>query len=182
MIAILNPMSSPGRSGATPTTAEPFDRFYMREFRPMVALAYSISGSGAAAEDIAQEAMTRAFRSWSKLAAYDNPGTWLRRVTINLSISNRRRTISEAKALLRIGGDSSTASRELSEQAPIHDDVWDAIRRLPTKQRAAVALHYLEDRSVADVADILECSEATARVHLHRGRNALHAMLDGGEA
>lgn len=168
VIAILESMHAPSRAEAG------FDRFFRREFPAMVALAYSVSGSAAAAEDIAQEALSRAFRSWSKVSAYDKPGTWLRRVTINLALSTRRRRAAEARARLRL------ASPSLTELPPIHDDVWDAIRRLPGKQRAAVALHYLEDRSVADVAEMLGCAEATARVHLHRGRQALHEMLEGG--
>ena len=152
-----------------------FDRFFQREFPAMVALAYSVSGSAAAAEDIAQDALSRAYRMWPKVSAYDKPGAWLRRVTINLALSTRRRMAAETKARFRLGRPT------LSETPAVHDDVWDAIRRLPGNQRAAVALHYLEDRSIAEVAEILDCAEATARVHLHRGRQALAAMLEGGE-
>ncbi len=63
---------------------------------------------------------------------------------------------------------------------------WDAVRRLPRRQAQCVALHYLEDRSVADIARVLGIGEATVRVHLHRGRStlaaALHEQLDREEA
>ncbi len=62
-----------------------------------------------------------------------------------------------------------------------HDEVWRAVAALPGKQRAAVALHYLEDRPVQEIAQILSCSPATARVHLHRGRRALASTLEGVE-
>ena len=48
---------------------------------------------------------------------------------------------------------------------------------LPMKQRAAVALHYLEDRPVDEIAELIGCADSTARVHLHRGRKALFAAL-----
>ena len=53
----------------------------------------------------------------------------------------------------------------------------EAVRQLPTRQAQCVALHYLEDRSVADVAALLDIAEATVRVHLHQGRAALAAAL-----
>jgi len=48
---------------------------------------------------------------------------------------------------------------------------------LPAKQRAAVALHYYEDRPVAEVADLLGCSTTATKVMLHRARQALAAAL-----
>ncbi len=152
---------------------EDFDRFYLREFPVMVALAFSVSGSRAAAEDLAQEALTRAYRNWGKISGYDKPGAWLRRVTINLSLSARRRLIAEARTLLRAGPQPS-----LTETPETHDDVWAALRHLPKRQRAAVALHYLEDLPVMGVADAIGCSESTAKVHLHRGRIALSRLLE----
>ena len=52
-----------------------------------------------------------------------------------------------------------------------------AVAALPGQQRAAVALFYVEDRTTAEIAEILGCSESTARVHLHRGRQALALTL-----
>ncbi len=60
---------------------------------------------------------------------------------------------------------------------PEVDGFWALVRQLPGRQAAAVALHYLEDRPVAEVADTLGCAESTAKVHLHRARNALAASL-----
>jgi RNA polymerase sigma-70 factor (ECF subfamily) len=56
-------------------------------------------------------------------------------------------------------------------------DVDGAIRQLSGSQRAAVVLHYYEDRPTAEVAAILGCSESTARVHLHHARKRLAALL-----
>ena len=156
-----------------------FDGFYRRELPTMVALAAAITGSTVAAEDIAQEALVRAYNQWDKIGGYDKPGAWVRRVTINLALSNRKRLGAEVKAKLRLGR-RDAVDRPVVEPHPFRfDDVWSAVAKLPGQQRAAVALHYLEDRSVADIADILDCSQSTARVHLHRGRSSLASLLEG---
>jgi RNA polymerase sigma-70 factor (ECF subfamily) len=49
---------------------------------------------------------------------------------------------------------------------------------LPPNQATAITLHYLDDRPVAEIAEVLDCAPSTARVHLHRGRKALAALLD----
>jgi RNA polymerase sigma factor (sigma-70 family) len=54
---------------------------------------------------------------------------------------------------------------------------WDAVRALPPRQAQCIALHYLEDRSVADIASVLGVAEPTVRVHLHHGRSALARCL-----
>jgi RNA polymerase sigma-70 factor, ECF subfamily len=79
----------------------------------------------------------------------------------------------ETRSMLRLAG-----QRPLPDPLPEDaDDFWRAVRRLPTRQSQAIALHYLEDRSVKDIAVVLECAEATVKVHLHRGRQALAAAL-----
>lgn len=154
-----------------------YDRFYRRELPAMVALAAAITGSTVAAEDLAQEALLRAYRNWDRVGTYDKPGAWLRRVTVNLALSTRKRMTAELRARLRLAGPTA-----LQPHPSDHDHVWSAVARLPGNQRAAVALHYLEDRSVADIAEILDCSPSTARVHLHRGRAALASLLEGASS
>ena len=161
---------------APPDLGTDYEPFYRRELPAMVALAAAVTGSHLTAEDIAQAALVRAYRNWDRISTYDKPGAWLRRVTINLALSTRKRAMAEVKARLRLGSEPS-----LSPAPVIHDDVWAAVRSLPGQQRAAVALHYLEDRPVAEIAEILDCAESTAKVHLHRGRTTLAQMLESTE-
>ncbi len=159
-----------------------FDTFYRRELPAMVALAAAITGSTIAAEDLAQEALLRAYNRWDQISAYERPGAWVRRVTINLALTNRKRVGAELKARLRLRNRDRTDGHAIEPHPSRFDDVWTAVASLPGQQRAAVALHYLEDRSVADIAEILHCSDSTARVHLHRGRNALASLLEGASS
>ena len=161
---------------APPTADRSYREFYDRELPAMVALAAAVTGSHLLAEDIAQDALIKAYRRWDTVSTYDKPGAWLRRVTINQALSTRKRAAAEVRARLRLGAERMP---DLSPAPAHHDDVWAAVRTLPGKQRAAIALHYLEDRPVVEIADILGCAENTAKVHLHRGRAALADKLEG---
>ena len=164
----------PDPAATTVSVGEDFDGFYRREFPSMVALASSLGASPQVAEDLAQDAMVKAHRNWKKISQYDNPGTWVRRVTINLATSSGRRKTSEIKAKIRL---KNTASYMPPMSSPAPEPIWDAVAALPPKQRAAIALHYLEDRPVKQIAEILECSPSTAKVHLHKARTRLAEIL-----
>jgi len=149
------------------------DDLYRREYRSVVALAYGLSGSRSAAEELAQEAFLEAHRAWDRVGAYDDPGAWVRRVVANRSVSRVRRSVAEVRAITRIAG-----RRELPAELPESDaEFWRAVRRLPDRQAQVIALRYLEDRSIADIGDVLGISPDTVKVHLHRGRKALADAL-----
>lgn len=149
------------------------DALYRQEYRSVVALAYGLSGSRSAAEELAQEAFLEAHRAWDRIGGYDDPGAWVRRVVANRAVSGVRRRVAEVRAIARIA-----ARRDLPMELPEGDaEFWRAVRRLPDRQAQVIALHYLEDRSIADIADVLGISPDTVKVHLHRGRRALADAL-----
>lgn len=156
---------------------EPFENFFHREFPRMVSLAYAISGSRWAAEELAQEACLRAYKAWRTVSGYDKPGAWLRRVTINLSNSFLRRRVSELKAIERY----SIERVDPIDPHP-HDEAgfWTTVASLPRRQRAAIVLRYVDDLSTAEIAEVLEISESSVRTHLQRGREALRGQVDRG--
>lgn len=154
--------------------AERFDAFYRREYRPVAGLAYVLSGSSAAAEDVTQEAFVAAYRDWDRIGSYEKPGAWVRRVVANKAASAVRRRVAEAKAVARLGG-RLTPDLELT---PETDEVWREVRKLPKRQAQTLALKYLEDRSIEDIGDILGMSPGTVKAHLRRGRTALARRLD----
>lgn len=158
---------------------ENFDAFYARERSAVIGLAYVLSGSRAGAEDLAQDALVAAYRNWDKVAGYDDPGAWVRRVLANRVTSRFRRRRAEAKALLRLRGDDFT----IPAVDPETEALWREVRRLPTRQAQAIALRYLDGQDVAGIASILDCSENTVRTHLRRGRQTLaHRLTDKGNS
>ena len=155
-------------------TSETFEEFYMREFRPVVGLAYALSGSRSGAEDLAQEAFFAAHRDWDRVGGYDDPGAWVRRVVANMAVSAFRRRTVEAKALLRIAGGQVEALPDLSADDA---EFWRAVRSLPRRQSQVVALHYLEDLPIAEVARVLGMAIGTVKKHLYDGRASLARRL-----
>ena len=139
----------------------------------MIGLAYALSGSRVAAEDLAQEAFLAAHKSWGKVGAYEKPEAWVRRVVANMSVSLFRRKVRETKALARMRGSESYLPALPAED----EEFWKQVRSLPKRQAQAIALFYLEDRPVAEIAEILECAENTVKVHLHKGRIKLAERL-----
>jgi RNA polymerase sigma-70 factor (ECF subfamily) len=148
---------------------EDFDAFWRREQVSVTAFAYALTGSRTAAEDLAQEAFAAAAAAWSTL---QNPSAWVRRVVSNRAISRWRRQGRETRALSRLALQRDTY--RISE-----DDMsfWDAVRRLPRRQAQVVALYYLDDLPVAEIAETLGVAEGTVKATLFRGRAALARAL-----
>jgi len=150
-----------------------FDSFYRAELKRVVAVVFALTGSRPVAEDMAHDAFLKAHRRWEEVSTYDHPGAWVRKVATNLALSGFRRLGAERKALARLG-----PSAELTfDLEPADAEFWQAVRELPKRQAQVIALFYLEDRTVREVADILEMAEGTVRTQLHRGRKALAKKL-----
>jgi len=165
--------------------ARAFDDLYRSEWRSLVALGWSLTGSWASAEELAQDAFADAYRRWAEIGLLDRPGGWVRRAVINRAVSHARRRSVEQRGVARLAGrtnvEADGPSDDRTGQAAadhVADPAfWAAVRSLPAKQAACIALHYLEDRPVADIAEIVGCSSATVKVHLHRGRSSLANSL-----
>lgn len=168
--------SKPDHDGGR-TTARPFEAFYVAQFARLATIAAAVSGDAATGEDIAQEALERARNRWATVAAYDDPGGWVCRVTVNLALNRRRRLAAEARALLRL----RPATHHHRGEPALHGEpaVWRAVAALPPRQRAAVALFYLEERPVKEIAEILGVSVSTATSTLHQARQRLARDLAG---
>lgn len=165
------------REESAPQTArsvEAFEDFYAKEYPAVVGLAFALSGSSWVAEDLAQEAFLAAYRDWSRIGAYERPDVWVRRVVANHSVSGFRRRVVEAKALPRLALGQASILPELSAEDA---EFWKAVRSLPRRQAQVVGLYYLEDRPIAEVAEVLSMAPGTVKKHLHDGRRALAALL-----
>ncbi len=148
-----------------------FDTVFRREFAAITRTTYLIVHDWAVAEEIAQDAFLQLFRKWPRVSRYDRPGAWVRRVALRMAVKAARR---EQR---RDGLERSAAEAPAGQPTGVDDDITRAVGQLPGAQRAAVVLFYFEDRPVLEVADLLGCSPATAKVHLHRGRLRLADLL-----
>lgn len=152
-----------------------FEDFYSQEYRQVLALAFVLTGDRAAAEDVTHDAFVAAWEAWSDL---DNPAGWMRTVVVNNARSSWRRTSAETRALARLDAEVRVGDH-LPEDT---HEFWGEVRRLPRRQAQVIALFYLEDRPVTEIAELLGCEESTARVHLMRGRRTLAKRLGVADA
>jgi RNA polymerase sigma-70 factor, ECF subfamily len=151
-----------------------FALFYQEQYSGLVQLAFVLSGSRHGAEDIAQDALVAAWKRWREL---EQPLAWTRRVVANLAVSTIRRRIAEGRAMVRLAVRGGEPITELPEP---DTEFWAAVRALPTRQRQMLALYYLADCSVGEIAVTLGCAEGTVRATLHKGRLALARRLGLG--
>jgi RNA polymerase sigma-70 factor (ECF subfamily) len=153
---------------ATPRTADAaagFDALLSTERRRLYGIAYSILRDHAEAEDALQDAMFKAWKSWSSLRNEDARSTWLVRICVNHCINRRKG--------LRLRG-FATAPRQ--EDAAAADprfegrlvDLDRSYRKLSPQQRAAVFLHYHHGYSIDECADLMTCGAGSVRTHLAR--------------
>ena len=158
-----------GIDGAVSERDDAFTAFFRAEYPGLVRTLYLVTRDKEQARDVAQEAFIQLFARWRRISHYDRPDAWVRRVGIRMAVRASRRE--QIRPRLERELDFATFPK------PVDLDVLRAVRELPSSQRAAVALFYLEDRPVSEVAEILSCSEMTAKVHLHRARKRLAELI-----
>jgi RNA polymerase sigma-70 factor (ECF subfamily) len=153
------------------TPAE-FDACFRAQFSRLAALGTILTGSREVGADLAQEALLRALRDWSRVSALESPAGWLRRVVTHLAIDSARHQLVEERHRRALVADVAVDG----EPAPDRE-LWAAVSALPPRQRAAVALYYVYDRSVDEVADAMGVSTGSVKTTLHQARTALRTRL-----
>jgi RNA polymerase sigma-70 factor, ECF subfamily len=155
--------------------ARRFDEFYRDTSVRMVRYAYAMTGDLGDAQDVTQEAYTRAWRNWRTVADHPSPEGWVRLAVSRLANDRWRRLSGRRAALIRSGPPPVVPPP--SENTVL---LTAALRRLPEHLRQAVALHYLFDMSVAQIAAETGAATGTVTSWLTRGRAELAAVLDRG--
>ena len=139
-----------------------------------------------AAEDLMQEAYTRAFRSWKQYEPGTNLRAWLLRIVHNLAIDNARKQQRQPEQLGLEADDYYLYDRLNGPAAPDVDrlierlspgPVLDALSELSLPFREVVVLVDLGDLSYQEAADVLEIPVGTVMSRLHRGRRVLKKAL-----
>ena len=154
-----------------PSESSSYEDFFRSTFPKVRAAAARIVGYERS-EDLAIEAMARAFARWQAVERMEYPAAWVTKVAVNLALDQVRR-----KKLLF----SDLAVRDESEQVVFRVDLSSALRLLPKRQQEVVVLRHVVDMSEADVGRALGISEGSVKTHLHRALKQLrHALSDQG--
>ncbi|WP_245667961.1 SigE family RNA polymerase sigma factor [Actinomadura macra] len=133
------------------------------------------------ADDIVQTALTRLYVHWRRARAADDIDRYVRAILVRSFLSERRL----AWARVRLTG----APVDTPGLAPVPEAdvetravVRAALARVPRRQRAVLVLRFLCDLPVAEVAEILGCSEGTVKSQTAHGLARLRALMGGQDA
>ncbi len=149
-----------------------FDEFYSATAQRLVRQFYALTGDLGDAQEIAQEAYARAWQRWKQVSRYQAPEAWVRTVGLRLAVSRWRKAHNAAVAWRRLG-----PPPQRPELDPTTLVLVAALRRLPTRHRTAIVLHYLADLPVEQVAEEMQCPVGSVKSWLSRGRRSLAEQL-----
>lgn len=164
------------KGGGEPAAAE-FDEFYRATAQRVVHVVYAATGDLELARDATQEAFARAWQRWDQVSSADEPLAWVRTVARRIAISTWRKDTNRRRALERQGPVGEPSAPDETRVA-----VVEALRTLGPEVRDTVALHYLADLSVDEIARQVDSPPGTIKARLHRGRAQLATILSGREA
>ena len=133
-------------------------------------------GDSQEADDIAQDALVRAYVASGSFLGLSKFSTWLFRIAYNCYVDRKRKVRPET-----IQSDSQQAlsipATDETDATFKYQQLYMALDRLPEKEKASIILHYFEDRSIKEIASILEIPPGTVKYYLSIGRNHLKDLL-----
>lgn len=134
------------------------------------------SGDAAQADDIAQDALVRAYVASGSFLGLSKFRTWLFRIAYNCYIDHLRRprlekTSVDARAVVNL------PAAEEADATFRYQQLYQALDRIAEKEKAVLVLFYFEDRSIKEIASILAMPAGTVKYHLSMGRNHLKTIL-----
>lgn len=148
---------------------EEFERVFRSAYRAVLQTASLVLQDRGRAEEVTQDAFLRLYERWGGSATFERPEAWVRRVAVRDAIRRAKR---ERLVPVVALADNQPSGDRLPEI-----DLLRAVGALPPKQRAAVALYYLEDLPVDQVAELMQVAPATVRQHLYKARSQLAESL-----
>ncbi len=176
-------MISQARSAALPVTSVSrdlqtrFERLYADYHRPILNYLYRLVGDPAQAEDLTQEAFTRAWKARRQLPALDNPRAWLYRIATNAARDQLRRA--RLIAWLPFFGNEPALQHDLPDSDPLEADrLRRALLTLPPDYRVPLVLYTCQDFSTSEIASALGLSVDAVKQRLVRARRQLREALE----
>jgi RNA polymerase sigma-70 factor (sigma-E family) len=164
-------MSTPSRSGSQVVDFEA----YVAERRPaLLRWARAVAGDPHTAEDLLQDSLLRVLPRWESIREGAAADAYVRR-TITRQYVSRQRRPSRREVVSAWLPEPPTSTRDLADPREAQE-VWGLVLALPARQRAAVALRFYEQLSVAETAEVLGCSTGTVKSNTSRGLAALRRL------
>jgi RNA polymerase sigma-70 factor (ECF subfamily) len=133
-------------------------------------------------EDIVQDVFLRAYEGFAKLRPDSNTRAWLYKIATHCAYTQLRRTKDRRDKLLSLkhaAREQLTAIEDSSSRKSKAQRVRNLVNALPAKQKACVALRYLQDMDYPEIAEILSCSQASARANVYQAIRRLRIAMEG---
>jgi len=153
-----------------PSRRDALALLYQRHYAELVRLAFSLTSDWGVAEELAQEAFVRAWRSWGNLRDQQAAPAYLRTTVVNLARKVLRRR-SRERTFWRGAGEPQAADPGTSI------DLLRALARLPVRKRACVVLRFYLDLSEAETAAVLGVSVGTVKSQTAKALRRLEQLL-----
>lgn len=134
------------------------------------------SGNHEEADDVAQEALMKAYVASGTFGDEAGFSAWIYRIACNCLI-DRQRKMTTRGLTIDINQAYDVASASRSDDAFDYQDLYQAIDGLGMSERTAVLLFYMEDRSIKEITSIMNVAEGTVKAYLSRGREHLRNKL-----
>ena len=160
-----------------------FEQLVIRHQELVFSLAYKLTGNREMANDVAQEALNRAWKAIEKFRGDSTFSTWIYRITVNTAWTLRKK----AKKHNTLNIDDTYEPIVIDEKkdpelVAINSDLSSvliyALDKIPIEQRIIVELKNIEGRSHKEIADYLDISVTAAKVRLHRAHQKLRQILE----
>jgi len=133
-------------------------------------------GDASLADDIAQDALVRAYVASGSFLGLSKFSTWLFRIAFNCYVDHHRKPRMET-----VSSDTKQAlsvpTTDETDSGFRYQRLYQALESLPEKEKASIVLHYFEDRSIKEISSILEIPQGTVKYYLSTGRNHLKSIL-----
>lgn len=155
---------------------EEFAALYPSLFQRAMRLAHRMTRDTAQAEDVAAEALARAYSRWNVVRRMEQPDAWVMRVTVNLVIDNSRKVKLVRQWLPTLGAERPVA-HGFDDELAVRQALVAALATLPKRQREAIALRYLAELDEEDISRSLQISPSSVRTHVQRGLATLRDRL-----
>ena len=170
---------------ATAPAPGTFDQEALPHLDALYRVALRLTADPARAEDLVQDTMLKAYRSWRQYRPGTNAKGWLLTILRNTFINDYRRRKLEPVAMDLEAVEPHAIARDVAEADPegeffskiVDEKVLEAIDALPTEFREVLVLSDMEGLSYAEIAEALQVPIGTVKSRLFRARRQLQSVL-----
>ncbi len=130
-------------------------------------------GDTALADDVAQESYIKAYLSCDSFSNIEKFNAWIFKIGYNTFINHKR----GERPTAGYEDTKDIAAQDSADSSFAYQDLYEALNKIPAKERTSVLLFYMQGYSIKEIAEIQDNSQDAVKQHLSRGRNHLRDLL-----